>query len=102
VNLSSNRLSRPITHPIYRAILAAFIGGAALLSITGCADMLTYAKDAKRDGIQQYNDGKYADAVGSFKNAARQDPTDPDTEYWLGLSFEQNKDYHEAIVAYNE
>jgi tetratricopeptide (TPR) repeat protein len=80
--------------------LAVGLSGAALLSLGACADMLTYSQDAKKQGVQEYNDGKYADAVGSFQNAARQDPTDADTEYRLGLSFEQNKNYHEAINAY--
>jgi tetratricopeptide (TPR) repeat protein len=71
------------------------------LSLTGCGtDMLTYAQDAKHAGIGQYNDGNYADAAGSFRNAVRQDPTDPETEYWLGLSYEKTGSYHEAINAY--
>jgi tetratricopeptide (TPR) repeat protein len=80
--------------------LAVGLSGAALLALGGCADMLTYSQDAKKQGAQEYNDGKYADAVGSFMNAARQDPTNADTEYRLGLSYEQNKNYHEAINAY--
>ena len=71
------------------------------VSLTGCGtDMLTYSNDSKAEGIRKYNDGRYADAAGSFRNAARQNPTDDKTQYWLGLSFEQCQDYHEAIGAY--
>jgi tetratricopeptide (TPR) repeat protein len=86
---------------IVRGIAAASAAGMLFLSLTACnSDMLTYAQDAKRAGMQQYNDGKYADATGSFKNAARQDPRDAETEYWLALSFEQTGDYHQAINSY--
>jgi tetratricopeptide (TPR) repeat protein len=85
---------------IHRIVLAAVAVG-SLCIVTGCGtDMLTYAQDAKREGIGQYNDGNYADAIGSFRNAVRQDPTDAEAEYWLGLSYEQTQNYHEAINAY--
>jgi tetratricopeptide (TPR) repeat protein len=82
------------------SVLWAALGGAMVMSLVGCGDMLTWAAEAKRQGIEQYNDGRYAEAAGSFRNAARQDPIDPETEYWLGLSYEQTHSYHEAIVAY--
>lgn len=85
---------------LFKSVLAAALGGAIVLSLAGCGDMLTWAADAKKQGIEQYNDGRYAEATGSFRNAARQDPTDPQTEYWLGLSYEQTHCYHEAINAY--
>ena len=85
---------------IVRVVLTASLAGAALLSLGACGDMLTYAQDAKRAGIQQYADGDYPAAVGSFQSAARQDPRDADTEYRLGLSYEQVGSYHEAVVAY--
>jgi tetratricopeptide (TPR) repeat protein len=85
---------------LVKSVLSAALGGAIVLSLAGCGDMLTWAADAKRQGIEQYNDGRYAQATGSFRNAARQDPTDPETEYWLGLSYEQTHCYHEAINAY--
>ncbi|MDP9175069.1 MAG: hypothetical protein M3O30_14575 [Planctomycetota bacterium] len=76
------------------------LAGAALL-LTGCSsDMLTYSQDAKHAGIREYNDGRYPEASGSFRNAVRQDPTDPEAQYWLGMSEEQTHSSHEAIVAY--
>jgi len=63
-------------------------------------DVLTWSKDAQRQGIQQYNDGRYAEAAGCFRNAIRQNPVDPASEYWLALCYEQTNSYHEAIDAY--
>jgi tetratricopeptide (TPR) repeat protein len=84
-----------------------FIGVAATAfsGLVGCSsiqgmDLLTWAKDAKNEGIRKYNDGKYDAAAGCFRNAIRQDPTDPETEYWLALCYEQTHSYHEAIDAY--
>jgi tetratricopeptide (TPR) repeat protein len=85
---------------LHRVLLSAVAAG-SLCVVFGCGtDMLTYAQDSKRAGIGQYNDGNYADAIGSFRNAVRQDPRDAESEYWLGLSFEQTQNYHEAINAY--
>lgn len=82
-------------------MLSAGIAGLLLLGLFGCGvEVLTWAKDAKRQGFQQYNDGKYAEAAGSFRNAIRQDPTDPESEYWLAMSYEQTQSWHEAIDAY--
>lgn len=91
--------------------LRSFLGSAVIgltgasLFLGGCSsmrgvDVLTWANDAKRQGMQQYNDGRYADAAGCFRNAIRQNPTDPESEFWLAMSYEQIQSYHEAIDAY--
>ena len=77
----------------------AFSGAVGCTSMQG-VDLLTWAKDAKNEGIQKYNDGKYDAAAGCFRNAIRQVPNDPESEYWLALCYEQTKSYHEAIDAY--
>lgn len=63
-------------------------------------DLLTWSNDAKRQGLQQYNDGRYAEAAGCFRNAIRQNPIDPEAEFWLAMSYEQTQSYHEAIDAF--
>ena len=70
------------------------------ISIVGCGDMITYSHEAKQQGLSQYDDGHYAEAAGSFRNAIRQDPTDPDSSYWLGMSYEKTNSWHEAIDSY--
>ena len=84
-----------------RGKLAIGVAGLLLLGLTGCgADLLTWSQDAKRQGMQDYSDGRYADAAGAFRNAIRQNPMDPESEYWLAMSYEQVQSYHEAIDAY--
>jgi tetratricopeptide (TPR) repeat protein len=89
---------------IFSGFVAIALGGATLLG-AGCSsmrgvDVLTWSNDAKRQGMQQYNDGRYADAAGCFRNAIRQNPLDPESEFWLAMSYEQTQSYHEAIDAY--
>jgi Flp pilus assembly protein TadD len=78
-------------------LLAAGIGAGLLV---GCAEPLTYSHDFKREGFREFNQGDYVNAAGTFKAAARQDPTDYQTQYYLGLSLERNGDYDTAIAAY--
>jgi tetratricopeptide (TPR) repeat protein len=78
---------------------AGFVGLAGCSSMQG-VDLLTWANDAKRQGMQNYNDGKYSEAAGCFRNAIRQQPQDPEAEFWLALCYEQMQSYHEAIDAY--
>lgn len=85
----------------YRFLSISFLA----FVLAGCSsiqgvDLLTWANDAKRQGMQQYNDGRYAEAAGCFRNAIRQVPTDPESEFWLAMCYEQTQSYHEAIDAY--
>jgi tetratricopeptide (TPR) repeat protein len=85
--------------------LAIGLSASAFSLLVGCnsmqgVDVLTWANDAKNAGIQNYNDGKYDAAAGCFRNAIRQNPTDPNTEYWLALCYEQMGESHSAIDAY--
>jgi tetratricopeptide (TPR) repeat protein len=97
MNLLNNRFSRSIV--AIGAVGALFVGLSGCSTVHG-VDVLTWSKDAQRQGMQQYNDGRYAEAAGCFRNAIRQNPIDPVSEYWLALSYEQTQSYHEAIDAY--
>jgi tetratricopeptide (TPR) repeat protein len=82
-------------------LMAMGIVAAALVFLTACSDdILTWSKDAQQEGLQDYKDGRYAEAAGAFRNAIRQNPSDPISEYWLALSYEQSQSYHEAIDAF--
>jgi tetratricopeptide (TPR) repeat protein len=93
-----------LRHRIYSGVLAIGIAGGSLVLLTACGldtqDVLTWSNDAKREGYQAYNDGRYAEAAGAFRNAIRQNPQDPESEYWLGMCCEQTESWHEAIDAY--
>ncbi len=81
--------------------LAAIVPlGVMALLIAGCGDMLTYAQDSEATGIKNYNDGHYTEAAGAFRNSIRQDPSNPETYYWLGLSYEATQQNHQAIDSY--
>src|SRR5256885_1995975 len=83
-------------------LLAANAALATSLLVTGvgCADSLTYAKDARRDGMALYNEGNYTEAVGAFANATRQDPRDYKSYYYLGASYQAQHQYQQATSAY--
>ena len=77
---------------------AALFAGASL--IAGCAEPLTYSHDFKHAGLAQYNRGEYLDAAGSFQAAAKQDPTDYYTQYYLGLSREKSGQFESAVTSF--
>jgi tetratricopeptide (TPR) repeat protein len=88
---------------LYRCVrLAAgvLMTSALAMSLAGCADVVTYAKDSQDRGVKLYNDGNYADAAGAFRNATRQDPRDYKSHFYLGQSYEQLHQYQQAIQAY--
>ena len=90
-----------VSRKMVRRFLAIVVAGASLAFLPACGtEMLTYSNDAKKDGIHKFNDGDFASAAGSFRNAIRQNPADPESEYWLGRSYENSQSYHEAINAY--
>src|SRR3954465_14626568 len=60
---------------------------APLIGSGGCADMVTFSKDSRQKGIQQYAEGNYQDAAGSFQNAIRQDPRDFRSHFYLAESY---------------
>jgi tetratricopeptide (TPR) repeat protein len=89
-------LNRWITH----VCLAAIAGGLSLGLSAGCADVVTYANDARRDGLKNMNDGNTVDAAGSFRNAVRQDPRDYESYYYLGQCYDQMGSQMQAVQAY--
>lgn len=70
------------------------------LGLVGCADVVTYSRDAQRNGVALYNEGEYAEAAGVFKNSARQDPRNYKTYYFLGACYEQMGLYQQAVHSY--
>lgn len=72
----------------------------ALGVVGGCADIVTYSKDSRREGIELYNRQAYTDAAGAFRNAVRQNPRDYRSYYYLGASHEQLGQYQQALAAY--
>jgi tetratricopeptide (TPR) repeat protein len=74
----------------------------ALIAITlaGCADIITYSKDSRKEGLKLYSEQQWADAAGAFRNAARQNPLDYKSYCYLGDCYEQLGQHQEAIHAF--
>jgi tetratricopeptide (TPR) repeat protein len=89
-------LNRWITH----VFTAALLGGLSLGFVSGCADVVTYANDSRRDGLKNMRDGNVVDAAGSFRNAVRQDPRDYQSYYYLGQCYDQMGSQMQAAQAY--
>lgn len=66
----------------------------------GCQEAINYSAESRAQGVKLYNQGQYADAAGAFRNAVRKDTRDYKSFYYLGASYEQLKQYQQAIQAY--
>src|SRR5882762_1718874 len=82
-----------------RVALASLLLAFSLIS-TGCTEVLTYANKSREEGVRLYNDHYYADAAGAFRNAVRQDPRDYRSQYYLGLCYDELKQYHQAFSSF--
>ena len=85
--------------PLQKTALLTVCGLALALG-AGCSDMVTFAGQYRDSGVELYNQGKYPDAAGAFRNAIRQDPRDYQSHYWLGLTSLQIGNYQQALVAF--
>jgi tetratricopeptide (TPR) repeat protein len=73
------------------------------LGLAGCGggqQILNRHDEMRREGDEQFNQQNYADAAGSFRAAARQDPRDYKALFYLAASYERMNQYHQAIEAY--
>lgn len=66
----------------------------------GCGDIVTYAGEARQQGIRLYNEGKYAEATGSFNSAIKQRPQDYESYYYLARTHEAMGMFHQAVSEY--
>lgn len=71
------------------------------LSMVGCADLVTYSKDAQAEGMRYYNAGQYTDAAGAFRNAVKQSPENYQARYYLAESYRQTGGHQKAIQSYH-
>ena len=80
------------------------LGGLALTVVGGCAagtsNFLTYAQDAREKGLKQFAAADYENAAGSFRGAARQDPRDYKSFYYLGACYDKIGSHQQAAQAY--
>jgi len=67
----------------------------------GCADYVTFSKQAHDQGMEYYQQKDYADAAGAFRNAVRQVPNDYQDEYYLATCLAAQGQWQQAIQSYN-
>jgi Tfp pilus assembly protein PilF len=80
-------------------VLSAITLTAAL--IAGCqGEMISRNPKSRAAGMRDFNDGNYADAAGSFRDALRSDPRDYKRQFYLAQCYENLKQYQQAIQAY--
>jgi tetratricopeptide (TPR) repeat protein len=72
----------------------------ALMGLSGCADMMTYSRDAQVEGETLYKKGDYANAAGAFRNSIRQNPRNYQGYYQLGNCYYNLGQNQLAIASY--
>jgi tetratricopeptide (TPR) repeat protein len=71
-----------------------------LIAGFGCAEAITFSKDAHNEGMSLYQQGDYVDASAAFANAVRQNPRDYPSYFYLGASYQAEGSYQQSISAY--
>lgn len=93
-NLGRAALSIGIRGGVTAAVLVTF------LTLTGCADVVTYARRSNAEGMRLYRDGIYNDAAGAFRNAIRQDPRDYHSHFYLAVCYDEMRQHQQALQSY--
>lgn len=81
------------------AVRFLFVGALLAGIMTGCGDIVTHSKVAKKQGMRELSEGSYAEAAGSFNNATRQNPRDYESYYYMGVAYDRLGSYQQAIRA---
>ena len=79
-------------------ILVSMVG--ALAGCSSDVQVLTHPEKPRLQGIALYNAGDLSNAAGAFKNAIRQEPRDYRAHYYLGMTYEAQGNYQQAIQEY--
>ncbi len=90
------------TVSIQRSFRGATLALALFVGVAGCGgqQIINHAPSQRAEGIRAYEEGNYADAAGSFRQAIRSDPRDYKSQFLLAQSYENLKQYQQAIQAY--
>jgi cytochrome c-type biogenesis protein CcmH/NrfG len=91
-------------HQIVRRSICSLLAVGLLASavfVAGCADVITYSRDSRQEGLKLYREQQFADAAGAFRNATRQNPRDYQSFFYLGESEEQLGQHEQAIHAFD-
>ncbi|MDB5328747.1 MAG: Domain containing protein [Phycisphaerales bacterium] len=70
----------------------------ALTLAAGCGSVVTFSKVSRDKGIEQLAAGQYAEAEGAFADAIRQNPRDYQSHTYLGILYDRQKQYTNALA----
>jgi len=82
-----------------RLLLAAGVF-CALFATTGCQDTFTFSGKFEQEGMRLYSERMYGDAAGAFRQSIRQDPQNYHSHFYLGVCYEELKEYQQAFQEY--
>ena len=88
----------------FRRDLVRVVGAvclAAVLVAGGCGDVITFSNKAREEGLRLYSEGMYSDAAGAFRTAIRQEPRDYRSHFYLGVCYDEMKQYQQAFQQYH-
>jgi Tfp pilus assembly protein PilF len=73
-----------------------------IIALAGCqgGEIISRNPKSRAAGMRDFNDGNYADAAGSFRDAIRSDPRDYKSQFYLAQCYENLKQYQQAVQAY--
>ncbi len=77
----------------------AFLIGAVLL-LAGCSEVYTTARRSNEEGMRLYSERMYTEAAGAFRDAVKQDPRDYNSQFYLGVCYDEFKQHQAAFKQY--
>ena len=80
-----------------RAVSVALLA----VGLAGCADVISYNRQFRQQGVSQYESGEYTNAASSFQNAIRQEPGDYTSHFYLGECYDKMHMPQQAIEEYH-
>lgn len=80
--------------------LGALVAGSGVGCAAGTSNLLTFAEQSRKKGLQQFAAGDYENAAGSFRSATIQDPRDYKSFYFLGASYDKLNNHQQASQAF--
>jgi Tfp pilus assembly protein PilF len=82
------------------SLLVVLLLPAALL--TGCAESFTTSRQSHEQGMQLYRQQNYGDAAGVFRDAVKQEPRDYQSQFYLGVCYDQLQQHQLAFNQYRK
>ena len=80
--------------------LASLIAVSFFLLLAGCSEVYTTSRRSNEEGMRLYSEKMYNEAAGSFRDAVKQDPRDYNSQFYLGVCYDEFKQHQPAFQQY--